>query len=168
MYTGVEWNNDCRQGEDPRSCTEGESRVYKSGRAELENDVDREDADHDGGDLGHDIDEEPDGGAEAILPVLGQIDPGQDADRECDHGGQGDEDERALDRISDAAIRRREREETRGNGAEAADGGLEEEAPEGDECEDHAQEGGDVHRDILPSPPGVPVEIGRASCRERV
>src|SRR5438094_684663 len=31
-------------------------------------------------------------------------------------------------------------------------------APEGDEREDHAQEGGDVHREILPLPPGVPVE----------
>src|SRR5881397_1339497 len=69
----------------------------------------------------------------AMTPVLGQIDPGQDADRECDHGGEGDEDERALDRVSDAAICRREREETWGDGAEPADGGLEEEAAEGDE-----------------------------------
>src|SRR2546422_1968772 len=155
---GDERDHDCRQGDDPRGCAEDESLVYNSGRAELEDEGEREDADHDGRDLGHDIDEEPDRGAEAILPVLGQIDPGQDADRECDHGGEGDEDERALDRVSDAAICRREREETRGDGAEPADGGLEEEAAEGDECEDHAQEGGDVHREILPPPPGVPVE----------
>src|SRR6058998_1540494 len=153
-----EGDHDRRQGDDPRGRAEDEPLAHDSGRAELEDEGEREDADHDGGDLGHDVDEEPDRGAEAILPVFGQIDPGQDADRECDHGGEGDEDESALDRISDAAIRRREREETRSDGAEAADGGLEEEAPEGDECEDHAQKGGDVHRDILPSPPGVPIE----------
>src|SRR2546426_1858004 len=155
---GDEGNHDRREGDDPGGRAEDEPLAHDSGRAELENEGEREDADHDGGDLGHDVDEEPDRGAEAILPVFGQIDPGQDADRECDHGGEGDEDESALDRISDAAIRRREREETRGDGAEAADGGLEEEAPEGDECEDHAQEGGDVHREILPPPPDIPVE----------
>src|SRR5437870_12756985 len=155
---GDEGNHDRRQGDDPRRRAEDESLAHDPRRAELEDKGEREDADHDGGNLGHDIDEEPDRGAEAILPVLGQIDPGQDADRECDHGGEGDEDERALDRVSDAAIRRREREETRGDGAAPAGGGLEQEAPEGDECEDHAQEGGDVHREILPPPPGVPVE----------
>src|SRR5256712_1481967 len=155
---GDERDHDCRQGDDPRGCAEDESLIYNSGRAELENEGEREDADHDGRDLGHDIDEEPDRGAHAILPVLGQIDPGQHANRECDHGGEGDEDESALDRISDAAIRRRQREETRSDGAEPTDGGLEEEAPERDECEDHAQKGGDVHREILPPPPGVPIE----------
>src|SRR2546426_978343 len=155
---GDERDHDCREGDDPRGRAEDESLAHDSGRAELENEGEREDADHDGGDLGHDIDEEPDRGAHAILPVLGQIDPGQDADRECDHGGQGDEDESALDRISDAAIGRREREETRSDGAESADGGLEEEAPERDQREDDAEEGRDVHREILPPPPGVPIE----------
>src|SRR6266705_2511380 len=155
---GDEGNHDRRQGDDPGGRAEDEALAHDSRRAELENEGEREDADHDGRDLGHDIDEEPDRGAEAILPVLGQIDPRQDTDRECDHGGEGDQDERALDRISDAAIRRREREETRGDGAEPADGGLEEEAPKGDEGEDHAQKGGDVHPEILPLPPGVPIE----------
>src|SRR3989441_2242048 len=155
---GDERDHDCREGDDPRGRAEDESLVYNSGRAELENEGEREDADHDGRDLGHDIDEEPDRGAHGILPVLGQINPGQDANRECDHGGQGDEDESALDCISDAAIGRREREETRRDGAEAADGGLEEEAPERDEREDDAEEGRDVHREILPPPPGVPIE----------
>src|SRR5437870_2073421 len=155
---GDERDHDCREGDDPRGRAEDESLAHDSGRAELENEGEREDADHDGGDLGHDIDEEPDRGAHAILPVLGQIDPGQDANRECDHGGQGDEDESALDRISDAAIGRREREETRSDGAESADGGLEEEAPERDQREDDAEEGRDVHREILPPPPGVPIE----------
>src|SRR5438093_1851305 len=158
---GDEGNHDRRQGDDTRGRAEDEPLAYDSGRAELENKGEREDADHDGRDLGHDIDKEPDRGAHAILPVLGQIDPGQDANRECDHGGQGDEDESALDRISDAAIRRREGEETRGDGAESADGGLEEETPERDQREDDADEGRDVHREVLPPPPGVPIEPER-------
>src|SRR6266705_3205577 len=158
---GDEGNHDRRQGDDTRGRAEDEPLAYDSGRAELENEREREDADHDGRDLGHDIDEEPDRGAHAILPLLGQIDPGQDANRECDHGGQGDEDESALDRISDAAIRRREGEETRGDGAKSADGSLEEETPERDQREDDADEGRDVHREVLPPSPGVPIEPER-------
>src|SRR2546427_205434 len=155
---GDERNHDRRQGDDSRRRTEDESLAHDPRRAELEDKGEREDADHDGGNLGHDIDEEPDRGAEAILPVLGQIDPGQDADRECDHGGEGGEGERALERVSGAALGRREREETPSDGAESADGGLEEEAPERDRREDDAAEGRDVPREILPPPPGVPVE----------
>src|SRR3989442_8419299 len=158
---GDEGDHDRRQGDDPCGRAEDESLAHDPGRAELEDEGEREDADHDGGDLGHDIDEETDRGAHAILPVFGQIDPGQDAHRECDHGGQGDEDESALDRIPDAAICRREREKTRGDGAESAHGCLDEEAAERDQRDDDTEESGDVHREILPLPSGVPIEPER-------
>src|SRR3989449_10247903 len=77
-----------------------------------------EEADHDRRGAVQDVRHEPHDPAESARPVLGEIEPGADPDREPDERGEPDDDPRSHDRVGHAAARLAGR-----------DGVLDEEAP---------------------------------------
>src|SRR5205809_49785 len=153
-----ERHHDGRQREDSRNRAEHEARATEPDESQLEDEgIDENPNDH-GGDLGHDLDEKPDSRTEAILPEFGQIDSRQDAHRQRDERREEDQDQRPLDRVADAPSADRRSEEGGREGSKSSNGGLEEDAPQRNDRDDHTDERGDAHGHIDPVPPRVPID----------
>src|SRR5439155_496625 len=86
-------------------------------------------------------------------------DPRNPEERPRDHGAAGGGQHDAQDRPI-AGDAEGERRLPRRDGSNSADRGLEEEAPQRDERDDDAEKRREIHRDILPVPPRLPVKPG--------
>src|SRR2546430_591730 len=153
-----ERHHDGRQREDSRNRAEHEARAAEPDESQLEDEGVDENPDDHGGDLGHDLDEKPDSRTEAILPEFGQIDSRQDAYRQRNERREEDQDQGPLDCVADAPSAGRRSEEGGRKGSKSSDGGLEEDAPQRNDGDDHTDERGDAHGDIDPVPPRVPID----------